>query len=106
MIEEVLKKLRAAEAEAEAIVKDGEQRADLIRSEADSACLSVAERAKAVARAEDEKIMLAARAKAEKDREQADSAAKAECAALAAALDGKVNELALEIFKGVKNGGC
>ena len=106
MIEEVLKSIREAEEKAEAIRREGDEKAAAKRLEADQRAEEIAENAKKNAKAKKNAAIVGANATAEKNYARTLSDCKARCEELRLGKDGKAEELSVEIYRRIINGGC
>ena len=98
MIEEVLKNVKNAEAEAEKIIAAAEERAAEIKLSADNACAEILDKAKKESRAQSAITVKNAEIEADKAFNDAAKACEDDCERLKADTVGKVEKLAEEVF--------
>ena len=106
MIENVLKNVRAAENEAELIKGEAESAAAARRFEADEKSVKMAEAAKEEARQKADAVISEAEKQAEENYKKVQSDCQKQCRDLKNGLEKKIDELAREVFGGIKNGCC
>jgi len=104
MIEELLKKIRETEAEADRNKRAAEEKAAAVRAEADGEAKKIAEKSAKNSRAQFEKIAAEATAAADEEYAREIEKAEAECTELIENNEKRAEELAAALLGRVKDG--